>query len=231
MKSLRRTWRGRKHAGTELPVFLEAKNLKPFISAELQTVLIPRIFRTDKGIKGEGYGAEILPAVCEVYLRARDEGRLTQSQVAVAKQCEIFVRGLSRVGIIALVDEATGYQRDRAKDALACILEEFIAKELRPWVHTFPDEFYEHLFKLRGLSYPRDTVQRPRYFGHLTNDIIYRRLAPGVLEELKRVIPKTQAGRMKYHLHRRLTEDIGHPKLREHLASVITLMKISNSYD
>src|SRR5215204_307774 len=31
MKSLGRTWRGRKYAGTELPVFLEANNLKPFL--------------------------------------------------------------------------------------------------------------------------------------------------------------------------------------------------------
>jgi hypothetical protein len=40
------------------------------------------------------------------------------------------------------LDEATGYQRDRARDALEKILEEFIAKELRPWVPTFPDAYY-----------------------------------------------------------------------------------------
>src|SRR5690349_9459408 len=32
MRSLGRSWRGRKHPGTQLPVFLEAKNLYPFIS-------------------------------------------------------------------------------------------------------------------------------------------------------------------------------------------------------
>jgi hypothetical protein len=97
--------------------------------------------------------------------------------------------------IIALVDEATGFQRDRAKDALARILEAFIAKELQPWIRTFPTEFYQEIFRLRGLEYPTDSVQRPQYFGILTNDVVYKRLAPGVLEELKKVTPKNEAGR------------------------------------
>jgi hypothetical protein len=81
-------------------------------------------------------------------------------------------------------------------------------------------------------EFPRDTGKRPQYFGHLTNDIIYARLAPGVLEELRRVVPKRETGRgRKYPFTRRLTEEIGHPKLREHLASVTTIMRLSEQYD
>jgi len=76
-----------------------------------------------------------------------------------------LVRGVARVGIIALVDEATGYQRERAKDALARILDAFMAKELQPWLRTFPTDFYQEMFRLRGLEYPSGTVQRPRYSG------------------------------------------------------------------
>ncbi len=94
----------------------------------------------------------------------------------------------------------------------------------------FPDEFYEQLFRLRGLEYPRDTVKRPQYFGHLTNDIIYKRLAPRVLEELKKTTPKTPRGRSRDALFQRLTPDLGHPKLREHMASVVTIMKLSDKY-
>ena len=43
------------------------------------------------------------------------------------------------------------------------------------------------MFRLRGMDYSSDTAQRPRHFGLLTNDIVYDRLAPGVLIELKRV--------------------------------------------
>jgi hypothetical protein len=98
-------------------------------------------------------------------LAARKQGNvLLPNQTHYADQCEILVRGFARVGIIALVDEATGFQRDRAKDALAHILEAFIAKELRPWLPTFPPDFYQEMFRLRGMDYSSDTVQRPRYF-------------------------------------------------------------------
>lgn len=229
MTALGRPWKG-SYARTELPNFIAAKNLLPFISSELRGVLDPIDFVNKHGQRANGYRAELLPLVCDVYLDARKAGVLTESQERVAAQAEMLIRGFARVGIVALVDEATGYQRDRASDALAKILEKFIAKELQPWVKTFPDEFYEQLFRLRGLDFPNDTVKRPQYFGHLTNDIVYRRLAPGVLSELKDTEPKTPSGKRKGTLQQRLTPDLGHPKLREHLASVCTIMDFSEDY-
>lgn len=214
-----------------MPAFLTAKNLKPFISSELEVTSSQVEFRLPSGQIAFGYRAEILPKVCEVYLKARDAGVLVPSQEHVAAQADVLIRGLASVGIIALVDEATGYQRDRAADALAQILEDFIATELRPWVKTFPDQFYEELFRLRGLAFPKDGVKRPQYFGHLTNDIIYARLAPAVLAELRSSTPKDNRGRRRHHFHRRLTDDIGHPKLREHMASVLTAMQLSDDYE
>jgi hypothetical protein len=137
---------------------------------------------------------------------------------------------LAKVGIIALVDEATGYQELRTKDALARILEAFIDKELQAWIQTFPPDFYHQLFRLRGLKFPTDTVKRPQYFGLLTNDIVYKRLAPGVLDELKRATPKSESGRRKYKFFQRLTSNVGYPKLREHLGSVVTIMKLSRDW-
>jgi hypothetical protein len=223
--------RGYYDGDVNLPAFLTAKNLKPYISSELYVTSSHIEFKLPSGQKAFGYRAEMLPQVCEVYLRARDDDALATSQVHVAKKADILIRGLANVGIVALVDEATGYQRDRATDALAKILEKFIAKELQPWVKTFPDTFYEQLFRLRELEFPRETVKRPQYFGHLTNDIIYKRLAPGVLEELKKTTPKTPAGNRKHHFQRKLTSEMGHPKLREHLSSVVTIMKLSSGYD
>lgn len=180
------------------------------------------------GRSAYGYPATLLADICEAVLSARTSGDLTPGQLAIADQCEILVRGFARVGIIALVDEATGYQKDRAKDALAKILEAWVAKELQPYVKTFPSDFYEHMFRLRGLDYPPERQNyRPQYFGVLTNDIVYERLAPGLLEELKKQALKDEK---KAHLHRRLTEEIGHPRLKEHLASVVTMMKLSDHY-
>ncbi len=220
----------------ELPFFLQADALKPFISENLAMSTNPIFYRTKSGGRGVGYDARLLPQVAEVYLKFRDAMLHERKEIPARYErmiaaADILIRALANVGIIALVDEATGFQRDRAANALAEILEKFIAKELRSWVRTFPEEFYTELFRLRGLEFPRDSVKRPQYFGHLTNDIIYARLAPKVLEELRSATPRSPDGRLKHHLHRRLTEDFGHPKLREHLAAVITAMKLSDDYD
>lgn len=175
-----------------------------------------------------GYEATVLADLCDVILAARAAGKLQRQQLHIAEQAEILVRGFARVGIVALIDEATGYQRDRAKDDLAKILEAFVAKELQPYVRTFPADYYEELFRLRGLQYPPENPKfRPQYFGLLTNDIVYERLAPGLLDELKRQASKDER---RAKLHQRLTQEVGHPKLREHLASVVTAMKLSGDY-
>lgn len=215
----------------DVPHFLTFKTIKPFVDkhlGDLQSITVS--YRTERGNVARGIKAEIIPKICDVWLDAEESGKLGVRQKKIAQKAKLLMRGLAHVGIIALVDEATGYQRDRAADALAQILEAFIAKELRPWVRTFPDEFYVHLFRLRGLEFPKDKVKRPQYFGHLTNDIIYRRLAPGVLQELQKVVPKTPSGRRKHPFTRRLTDDIGHPRLREHLSGVVTVMKLSDGY-
>lgn len=225
-------WKRVKEGGAKLPVYLSAKNFSPYINNELAVALSSPIrYLTKGGNIANGLDAGLLPELCNVFLKARDANDLHSKQIPLAIHADIIMRGLATVGIIALIDEATGFQRDRAVDALAKILEEFIAKELRPWVRTFPDEFYEQLYRLRGLDFPNDTVRRPSYFGHITNDIIYKRLAPGVLKELKRKTPKSSNGRHKHQLHRRLSEDVGHPKLIAHLDSVVTVMKLTDDGD
>lgn len=219
-------------AAADVPHFLSFKSLKPFVDrhlGDLQSIVVK--YRTEKGNLAHGIKADIIPKVLDVWLDADEHGKLGARQKQIAAKARVLMRALAHVGIIALVDEATGYQKDRASDALSRILEAFIAKELQPWVKTFPDDYYEQLFRLRGLTFPSDSVKRPQYFGHLTNDIIYKRIAPAVLDELKRTTPKTPKGRFKEHLHRRLTPDLGHPKLREHMASVVTAMKLSKNYD
>ena len=228
MKGLGRRWRGRKYPGTEMPVFLEAKNLKPFISEDLLMGPVIVEFLTPQGLLAEGIRAELVPKICETYLRARDAEKLKPSQIKVAMQADILIRGFADVGIIALVDEATGFQDERDRRALALILEKFIAKELRPYVKTFPLEYYKQLCRLKGVPFSPD-MKLPQYFGHLTNNLIYSRLAPGVLRELRNRNP-SQHGRRKHKHHQHLTEDIGHPKLLQHLGSVVTLMRLSKSW-
>jgi len=228
LTALNRPWRG--SSRTELPIFVGAKNIKPFVNKELINGLNPVKYKPLKGQITEGYNAEILPSICEVYLSAREAGVLTETQKPTARQAEILTRGLARVGIIALIDEATGYQKIRTKRALADILEKYIAKELRAWTKTFPDEFYTEMFRLKNWPHNPDTVKRPSVIGRYTNDIIYERLAPVVLEELRKKNPATPKGHRKYRHHQWLTGDMGHPKLKEHIISVMALMRASSTW-
>jgi hypothetical protein len=218
--------------GDRLYQFATGKNILPFASKDLiSRIENPIRFRAPTGGSvATGYEAEILADICDAVLAARRAGELQKQQDHIAAQCEILLRGFARVGIIALVDEATGFQYERTRNSLARILEAFVAKELQPWVKTFPDDYYAGLFRLRGLDYSADSVKRPQYFGTLTNDIVYKRLAPGVLNELKKVIPKTEGGRRKGALSQGLTRNVGYPKLREHLGAVVAYMSVSTDY-
>mgnify|MGYP003288181170 CR=1 FL=1 len=60
----------------------------------------------------------------------------------------------------------------------------------------------------------------------VTIDLVYERLAPNLYPRLKKIQLKDEKGRPKHKLWQRLSEDIGDPKLREHLASEITLMRV-----
>lgn len=211
--------------------FINTNAIKPFVSSSLSGLITnPIKFKTTRGPLAYGYEATALADICDAVLESRKAGKLNVQQIHIAEQCEILMRGFARVGIIALVDEATGYQEIRSRDALNKILEKFIAKELRKWAKTFPDEFYKELFRLRGWQYIPFSVKRPGVVGKYTNDLVYERLAPGILEELKRKNPANTKGVRKHKHFQWLTEHVGHPRLREHLASLIVLMKASNNW-
>ena len=140
-------------------------------------------------------------------------------------RCDILIRSLAAVGIIALVDEATGYQRIREECALATILERLTAKEFNPRTQTFDFEFYQQICRLRGCPSIL-SIKRPSIIGRYTNDFVYERLAPGELEEMNRdnpVIPETK--RRRYKHHQWLTPKLGHPKLKQRVWAVIVPMR------
>lgn len=178
------------------------------------------------GNPADGYEATILSDICTVVIDAAIQGRLTKRQAGLAERCRVLQDAWAKVGIIALVDEATGYQDFRARDALAKIIERFVAKELQPYVRTFPPEFYKQIFRLYGWDY-YENCGRPAVLGHITNNLIYKRLAPGVLEDLRKRIPRDNKGRLTKKLFQGLTADYGHPKVREQLIGTTMLAKYS----
>ncbi len=178
------------------------------------------------GNLADGYDATILPDVCAVIIDASQKGVLGKRLEHLAERAAFLQHGFATVGIIGLVDEATGFQNYRSRDALAVILEKFVAKEIQPYLKTFKPEYYQQIFRLNGWPY-LEGGGRPSVIGHWTNNIVYKRLAPGVLDELRRLTPRDEKGNLKHKLFQRLTEDVGHPKLKQHLEGVVMLMKYS----
>ena len=119
----------------------------------------------------DGFEATVLQELCEAILKARDGGILkTDQEMRYGKYADILTRSFARVGIIALVDEATGYQEIRPRDALSAYLEMLVRKELAAWAKTFPDEFYENIYKLKGWKWPGMQKNRFSIVAHYTRD-------------------------------------------------------------
>jgi P63C domain-containing protein len=218
-----------------LPSFLQADVLKPFISDELMLSTTPIFYRTKAGGRGVGYDAELLPSVAEVYLKFRDnsldeKGEMPRRYKDIITACDILIRGLAHVGIVALVDEATGYQAVRDRLALQAILDKFLEKEFAAWAKRFPDEFYSEIFRLRGWKWASLRGRRPPLVAVLTNNVVWSRLAPGLLDELKTRNPKDEKGNRRAKHHQFLTVDIGHPALAQHLHAVTALMRVSTNW-
>jgi hypothetical protein len=236
-----RTKRGRAKGEVRepnMPSFIDAKNLQPFIGEDLRNGLKKIEFEDKNGKVADGYNALILPLLCKVYLDARattnyNTGRpiITKSQEPLARASEILLLSLSKVGIIALIDEATGYQEDRDKTALREFLTRFLKEEKGKWIKTFPDEFFEAIFKMKGWDWKSAIKgQKPGVVGRYINNYVWARIAPGVLDELRRINPKDEHGRRKGKNPQFIDIDFGHPKLKEHL-KVLTMFAIASGYN
>lgn len=218
--------------GALLPLFLAPNNIRSLISQELWDGPFAPIRYEDGNKLITGYDANLLPAVCDIWLQAREKDLLHKQQYAKAQKAEMLMRGLAQVGIVALVDEATGYQEVRPRDALQAYLEMIIRKELAAWAKKFPNEFYENIYRLKGWVWSGMRKNRFSVVAHYTRDLVYERIAPGLLQELERKSPKDETGKRKNKLHQWLTEDIGDPILAQHLHSLVMFQRLalSNGY-
>jgi hypothetical protein len=213
--------------------FVETKGVGKYVSDELRTKMLASIlFRVPSagGSIAYGYEATILADLCEAVLAARNADDLAPQQRHIAARCEILVRGFARNGIIGLVDEVTGYQEVRDRHALEEILNKYLAEELRKYTKTFPDAYFSEVFRIRKWRAPVTKSARPGAFARLTNNIVYERLAPGLLNELQTRNPTDGHGTRRHKHFQYLSDDFGDPRLREHLDRVVFLMRACSSW-
>ena len=176
----------------------------------------------------DGFEATVLQDLCESLLQARDAGLLkTEHEIRYGQFADMLIRSFARVGIVALVDEATGFQSERPADALQKYLEMLVSKELAAWVKKFPDEFYENIYKLKGWTWPGMGKNRYSVVGKYTRDLVFERIAPGLLPELEKKSPKNEKGQRPAKLHQWLTRDIGDPMLAQHMHTLVMFQRLA----
>lgn len=212
--------------GANLPSFLSAKNINPFISKELMMALSSPIkyMSSGGGTPANGIKADLIPNICEVWLEARRAGVLVPSQEHLAIQAEILMTAFAKVGIIALIDEATGYQYDRTNDALRLLLSKYVAKGLQKWLKIFPDAFFAQLDKLYHNA-PTTPKSRPQYYGKFINRYVYNPIENGYVKaELDR-LNITDEGKRIARFHQWLTDE-GKTILTLQIGKVQGLMEV-----
>lgn len=224
--------RGAEDGVGQLPYFLSAGALKPFIINDMELVEFEPIFYSAGSKSGgvaHGIRAELIPHICDVWLKAREAGVLNAPQKRVAQRAEALMRGLAHVGVIALIDEATRYQEVRDRSELRKILSVYISPELLPWSQRFPDEFYREMFRLWGWQWPPsggNGGRGPRFAGKLTKWMVYDRLPTGVINEIEKMNPADDKWQRKHRHHQLLSQDIGQPHLEKQVAVVTNIMKV-----
>lgn len=218
--------RGKKNKHEELaniPSFLEAKNLRALITPEIEARIQPIEYVDINRTISIGYSAEMIPSVCDVYITGRKNNILTHAQGRIADISELLMKSFATIGIIGLIDEATGYQQIRPRDQLQVYLNKFLTNELGKWCKRFPDSYFENIYKIRG--WPEFSISKNKFscVGHYTNDLIYSRIGQDLRDELKERTPDTS----KTKMHQWLSVDTGHPLLSKHLSEIITLQKVA----
>lgn len=215
---------GRRESG-KLASYLEAQSLKPYLNSDEIVRQTLQFSIPGTQYVGHGYEATLLLDICDAYLRARDDKALTPNQMEIAKQAEIITRACAKVGIIALIDEATGYQAFRKKQELQLKLQAFIAEDLQEWALMFPQEFWFELARLEGVHYsPRS---RPLRWGKYIMAFVYDAVDGDIGKELRKKNPEPHFKRN----HHQWLKEFGRQKVHDQIQRVVTIMKLCDDMD
>ncbi len=216
--------------GSRIERYLTQKSLEPFIYKDKTADHYNPIVCYKGEQKIHGYDAELLLDICDAFIEAKDTIKLSSRQEIIAREASILVRGFARVGLIALIDEATGYQYVRENLELEKILSAYVSDEILKWQLTFTDDFYKEMFRLWDIPFTSKHIGRkPPFIGKLTVKYIYEQLPDGVFEKIKQNTPKTKSGNYQYRFHQSLTVEVGREKLKKQINEVTALMKASDN--
>jgi len=209
-------------AGGSLEKYLGVANLKSFVDLDLVlermvAFRLPEVEGLEREVKG--LPADLAIDIWRGFVQAMeasfanpDAHRLTSRQMQMAAKASMLLAACAKVGLDALIDEATGYQYERAQDALQVKLRVYLETEMRKWEKTFPDDLWIEFARLT--NWKGTVTQRPKYWGKLVMELVYGYLDKDVAKWLKENAPVPQHGR---NYHQWLSGQYGLKKLVEHI--------------
>jgi len=229
---------------------LKSQWLQGYLSEGLKKWLADLESNNIEILSGEGVRKNIIPLeaelfvdICKAYVNAQRDhlflnnktGKVLEKwtrQNEIADRLYMMMSAFAKIGIIALIDEITGYQEERDRNELEKLLALYLSEERLAWARMFPDEFYKQIYRLRNWSYPTgNKTKRTPLLGKITNELVYEKLPEGVLDELRKrnpVMPTTKRRRWKFTQF--LSYDLGQPDLRNHLLQLVTIMRVSPNW-
>jgi len=213
--------------GGDLASYVQIAPLRQYFRHTLDDELIEFHLQGVEHKRVQGITADTFLSICRAYQAAANEGELaTERQREIAKKAGAFLAACAGVGLTALIDEATGYQYERAEDALQIKLRAYLEDEMRPWEKTFPDALWREFGRLTG--WKGALHQRPKYWGKLVNELVYGYLDSDVAQWLRENAPAPRHGQ---NYHQWMSSQYGLKKLIEHIWMLVGMASACDTMD
>ncbi len=199
----------------------------PGVSSGFSLVASTRFRLATNNAVAEGYPAGVLLDICNLYVRALAAGTLHPKQVPLAVRAAVIATACGKVGITALVWEATGYDKVKAANALQDRLALVLREQAADWAVLFTPAFFSELARLFRLEL-RGDGRRPMVFAAFIAEFFYGWLGADVYQAIKAKNPRREELDFeREHKHHQFLTEPARAQFDRHQRDVLLLMRAS----
>lgn len=161
--------------------------------------------------------------LCQIIIKAKDEGFLKIAHLKHAKGAHLIVKTLEKTNIDDLIDQVTGFTRYKiiTLERFVTLLKKQQNDTAVDWIKTIPIDFIETILETHHLFW-EDVQEKPSPVVDLLNEIIFSRIKNDVLDAIRKSKPKRV-----YTRKNNKKQEIEHPRLKEYVLILNSLLKAS----
>lgn len=195
-----------------------APNLASPLGKSESPILMPN------GGNAQFFPAGIVPEIANGVIAAALEGNLHKARRGMVAPCMQILRALAATGEVALIDEATGYQYNRAPDALQDLIGKLLRQDSSSWERRFQPDYYSALFRLFGWRYVGHVKCPPRVIAQITRRWVYEEVFPAP------VIAEIFSRKATLEKHHQWLTDNALERVIQQIHTVTAIARCSTSY-